>query len=279
MEKTKMTRTEYIEALLPEVRQSIVHFVGPENERRARAKLDEYTTNELAIMYSKQKAAEQAPTPPAPSATWADVERAKQELQRDRERAEERRLDQKLHSDAAVASQRTLHEIRERDRLEPQDRKTFADAAKTLRFGMNQANFNLIRETLGPGFDVYGIKRAIGSGQLLLTTATQSELDQWHAEAVEAHNQALHNASPTELRQAVRAEGARTALEAQAEAQKESDIAHQARDAARRYPPLPTERNGKPLDASFIKRADKTELRYLLQRYGESAVTARLRQG
>jgi hypothetical protein len=158
------------------------------------------------------------------------------------------------------------------------DRQTFIDTSNTLRsFSVNEANFSVIRSTLGEGFTVYGISQGILSNALILAPPTQQQINEWAEQDREAHNQRLLSASPQVLRQAVKSEAEQRRAQSVLETQAEADRAHQVRDAARMYPPLPNERNGKPLNAKFIKAADRTELRFLIQRYGETQVTNRLR--
>ena len=72
--ENKMTRDEYLEALLPAARQATTHFVGTERERRARAMLDECTDSELLVMYNKQVVSGSI-KPHTPALTHEQVER------------------------------------------------------------------------------------------------------------------------------------------------------------------------------------------------------------
>jgi hypothetical protein len=218
-----------------------------------------------------------APVEATPKVTQEDIEREKlrhqEELREIRLRGQAERIaDHELFKLQKQESERPQREAQLR-----RDREMFLAAYQTLRsFGNTAANFTLLREVLGQ-LTLFGIRNAIQANAVQLSPPTQAELETWQAEDVEAHNQRLLSATPTELRQAVKSEAEQRRAQTALEAQKQADFAHQARDEARKYPALPNERNGKPLDASFIKRADRTELRFLIQRYGETAVTNRLR--
>jgi hypothetical protein len=156
------------------------------------------------------------------------------------------------------------------------DRQTLADACRQLHIGNNEANFGIIRSTLGENFSIYQVQQAIQCGAVRVSPATQQELEQWAAESVETHNQFLLNADSQTLRTIARREGAerhQAALQAEADRQLQ---ASQARDAAIGFPPLPAVWKGEPLDAGFIKRAASETLRLLNRRFGAAAVNARL---
>jgi len=72
-----------------------------------------------------------------------------------------------------IRAEQLLHQLRMHEATEPrrkaeavkqekQDRRTFADAAKTIRsFAAIEANFNVIRQTLGDGFSVHQIQQML----------------------------------------------------------------------------------------------------------------------
>jgi hypothetical protein len=158
------------------------------------------------------------------------------------------------------------------------DRQTFADAAKTLRsFAVNEANFNVIRQTIGSGFSVFAIQQALSSNALQLSPPTQQELDQWESERIEQHNEALQNLDPDQLRARVRQEASESRAAA---VQQEADrqlAAATARDAVLGFPPLPTHWQGHQLDASFIRTCDVPTQKLLNKRFGPAQLEARLR--
>src|ERR1700692_790420 len=58
----------------------------------------------------------------------------------------------------------------QRKQAEARDKRTFEDAASTLRsFAVNEANFGLIRSKLGSPFTAYHIQKALASGALQLS--------------------------------------------------------------------------------------------------------------
>jgi hypothetical protein len=145
------------------------------------------------------------------------------------------------------------------------DKQTFANAARTLRsFGVNEANFSWIRQVLGSGFSLYGIQQALASNALSLAPATQEELDQWAAEDIEAHNEALLRANPEELRARVRQESEQTRA---ASAQVESDRqlqAEQQREAPMGFPSLPAD-----ITRERIRAASPSEIKLWMRKYGQ----------
>jgi len=64
----------------------------------------------------------------------------------------------------------------------------------TSHIGSTDANFSLIRTTLGPGFSVYEVGQAVRSGPLHPSPATPEETQQWSREAQEKRQQFLRNA-------------------------------------------------------------------------------------
>ena len=180
-----------------------------------------------------------------------------------------------------------MQEVREPQRLAEekfqleQDRRTFADAARTLRsFGMTIANFNLIRQTVGENFSVYQVQEMIAANGATLSPPTQQELDEWTRQDIEAHNRRLLSADIPTLRKLAREAGARGPVAPQL------DETQKVRQAERVdgtvYPSLPDEfRNGnnpeEVLDAAFIRKCSKETLRLLLKRYGADQVNEALR--
>ena len=96
----------------------------------------------------------------------------------------------------------------EQKQHQAKQRKIFNNAAKSLRtFGTSEANFELIRSTLG-GFSEHSIEQALTSNALQLSPPTQDDLDDWAAEDIETNNESLLKAGPAELRARVRQESA-----------------------------------------------------------------------
>jgi len=196
-----------------------------------------------------------------------------------------------LHIKIEAAANRAMHEHDVKQAREPQrkaeekaqlakDRQTFADAAKTLRsFGVNEANFNIIRQTLGAGFSVYQIRELVAANGATLSPPTQQELNEWERQEIEAHNLALLTADLPTLRKLAREAGARGPVAPQLDETQRVGQAERADGIT--YPPLPDEiRIGDSeelIDAAFIKRCSKEVLRSLIKRYGSDQVTEALR--
>ena len=82
------------------------------------------------------------------------------------------------------------------------DRATFAAACREIgTIGDNEANFNVVRSTLGPGFISYQVQQAVASGAVHLSPASAAEQQAWQAEAAQRRVDFLQNkASIPELR-------------------------------------------------------------------------------
>jgi uncharacterized protein (DUF2252 family) len=197
-----------------------------------------------------------------------------------------------LQIQAERAADHALHQYHVQQAREPQrraeaeaqlaqDRQTFTDAAKTLRtFGVNEANFNVIRQTLGEGFSFYAVQQMVAANGATLSLPTQEELDEWTRQDIEAHNLRLLSMDIPTLRKLAREAGAR------GPAPVAPDETQRVRQAQRAdgfaYPELPEEfREGNGpleiLDASFIKRCSRETYRLLMDRYGSTQITEALR--
>jgi len=250
-----MTRSEIIDLFI--VRAT------PVERRQLRQQLEQMSKQELEEAYEILQ-------------TRSKIQ-AKEEqiLQIQAERAAERALNQ--HYIRQAREPQRLAE--EKAQLE-QDRKTFTEAARTLRsFAVNEANFNVIRQTLGAGFSVYQIQQMLAANGETLSPPTQAELDGWERRAIEEHNLRLRSADIPTLRKLAREAGARgPATPALDETQR---VRAAERNDGIAYPPLPEEfRVGgreEVLDASFIKKCSRETLRLLIKRYGSTQVTEALR--
>jgi hypothetical protein len=197
--------------------------------------------------------------------------------------------DELIRIQAEIAAERELFRLSrepqrkaEAERQAKQDRATFNDAAKTLRsFGLNEANFGVIRSTLGPNFTKFAIQQALAANALNLSLPTQQELDEWTRQDIKAHNTTLLNMDVLSLRKLVREEGARGPV------QPPPDETQRVRQAEEKlfygtYPPMPDEfRDGngpeQVLNAEFIRKCSKETLRLLMKRYGSDQVNEALR--
>jgi hypothetical protein len=155
-----------------------------------------------------------------------------------------------------------------------QDKQTFADAARTLHsFAINDANFHLVRQTLGEGFSLYAIQQMLAANGAILSPPTQQELDEWESERIENHNDALLKMDPEALRARVRQESVeRQQATKQEQAGRELEAAKQ-RDQYGNFRPLPPE-----IDSKAIKTASALQLRNWMRLYGSFQITVRLKE-
>ena len=187
--------------------------------------------------------------------------------------------DQALHSFRMQKAREPQRLAEEKAQLE-QDRKTFADAARTLRsFGITDANFNVTRQTVGTGFSVYQIQEMLAANGAILSGPSQQELDDWTRQDIEAHNRRLLSADIPTLRKLAREAGARGPVAPQPD---ETQRIRAAERVDGTYPPLPDEfRDGngpeQVLNAEFIRRCSKETMRLLLKRYGADQINEALR--
>jgi hypothetical protein len=159
------------------------------------------------------------------------------------------------------------------------DKKVFEDTAKRLElYSLNEANWNIVHSTLGPGLSEFQIQNAVDSGAVRLTPATPSEVQQWRQELAEQRQDWLVNqASPAELREAANRESEQrraAAVQQQADQQLEAAV---VRDSVMGFPPLPEDWRGQKLDANFIKMCDVATHKLLLKRFGSAQLDLRLR--
>jgi len=178
-----------------------------------------------------------------------------------------------------------LFQLQRQRETEPQrkaqvkrDLETFNNAAKTIRtFGVNQANFNVVRQTLGSGFSVYQIREMLAAKASILSPPNQRELDQWESDRIEAHNESLLNLAERDSDQ-LRARVKQEAKEARVQqAQAESDRQIEAirlKDEPFNYPALPSEFTKESL-LQMVKN-DTDKYRFLMTKFGNYNITARL---
>jgi len=247
---------------MEEIVELLVVRAAPHKQQQLRQTLSTYSAEELALV--KQ----------------AIISRAMHKVAED----------ELIRINAEIAAERELFQLsREPQRraeakaqLE-KDRVTFNDSAKTLRsFGLNEANFGVIRSTLGPNFTTYSIQQALASNALNLSPPTQQEQDEWTRQDIKEHNQRLLNMDVPTLRKLAREAGA-----ARGQAAPPPDETQRVRQAEEKfygtaYPPLPDEfRDGngpeQVLNAEFIRKCSKETLRLLLNRYGKDQVNEVLR--
>jgi hypothetical protein len=143
-----------------------------------------------------------------------------------------------------------------------EDKEAFTKICRQHSLSECEANFHLFRST----HSISG-----------LAPASQAEVDQWTAEAVERRNEFLLKADTETLRTLAREEGA---ANRQAAVQTEADLqlaASKSRDAVMGFPLLPDTWQGQKLDSEFIRRCSVETQRLLSRRFGSAQLTARLR--
>lgn len=261
-------KSEIFAPLVPGIMKASGH-----TEQKVREVIDSMTISELLATYDYQLKLGQL----QPYLSAEQIENLQKFVHL--EKAE----DEILQVKAKAAAERAVFELRRHESLEPQrqaqleaDRRTLADAARTLNFGVTEANFNVTRSLLGPGFTVYTIQQAIDSNALLLSAPSQEELDKWHAERVKAHNEFLRNADVETLKRLTREAGQRRT-------QTTMDQVQAVRAAEREmnqpvYEPLTPESRfqGQPITKQLLWRLDKQHARFLVEKYGASQLTARI---
>jgi len=196
-------------------------------------------------------------------------------------------------------AERILHQLRMKELHEPQrakeaekqlakDKTTFVQACKQLRIGNNEANFNLIRQNLGEGFSIFQIREMHAANGGTLAPAKEKEVAQWTQEAQDQEVQRTQEELAQAVRQYDRGNPAplrrirdkerfkSQAANQQAEARQfESTV---QRESNLNFPALPTQFQGQPLDAAFIKKASPETIRFLRKKYGPAQLDLRIRE-
>ena len=166
---------------------------------------------------------------------------------------------------------------------EAEDRETFETTAKRSElYSNNEANWNVVHSTLGPGLSEYQIQQAVHSGAVRLSPATPAEIQEWRREAAEERQDFLINqATPQELALAARQESEHRRIQAHREEEQRQIAAREEMDAAVGYPPLPEfNMHGEKIDAAYLNKISNTNLQLfknLMRKHGAANLTARLR--
>jgi hypothetical protein len=156
------------------------------------------------------------------------------------------------------------------------DRETFLQACKQLYIGDTDANFQLVREVLGPNFSVHMVQQAVNSGAARVSPATPQKIAAWNKEATEERNDYLVNrASSSELRAIANRERQQARQTAQQEQSNREIESAKARDAVwgNQFESLPAE-----IDKTAIKKASADQLKRWIRQFGSAAITQRLRE-
>ncbi|MGA2814357.1 MAG: hypothetical protein ABSG16_23410 [Candidatus Acidiferrum sp.] len=205
----------------------------------------------------------------------------------DAEKLAEAKLEAHIQASADLAAQdfqiRIKQEALSRPKIEAQekaDRETFLEGARRYKsYSTCDANWNLVRASLRPGFTVYDL--ATVASVLNLVPPSDVEQEQYAQEAIKAHNDYLKNASPEELRRIIRQQAdERRAAALQTHVQQQ-DAAREAREANAGFPPIPqVAADGTVLDSAYFIRLSNTNLdlyKQFMRKHGSSNLTARLR--
>lgn len=190
-----------------------------------------------------------------------------------------------LRTNAERAADATLHKYREWKADEPRrlaeqkaslekDRRTFEQAAPRLRsYGLTDANFSVIRSTLGPDFTEFAIRQGITSNALSLSPASQEELIEWQRDFVEKENFRRLAMDTLSLRELVKQEREAKQAVPSVETTEEQRKLRALREDVNQYETLPDEffidGESKPLDAQLIERVLLLPIgKSFLRRYG-----------
>jgi hypothetical protein len=143
------------------------------------------------------------------------------------------------------------------------DRDTFNRCASLYGYSPNQANFGLLHDALGAGFSQYDIETATSTNHVSLAPPTKDELSRWNLEDIEQHNQALLNASTTELKKIAKQESEQNRADEQIkQAQAHLDL-QQQRESTMGFPAMPSD-----ITRKRILAATPSEIKYWSRRYG-----------
>jgi hypothetical protein len=204
----------------------------------------------------------------------------------------EAKKEQLLSIQAEAAANRALHQHYMKQRhdqahkaqlkaTESQDRETFTKACREYNISNIEANFSLIRHTLGPNFNLYQVGQAVTSGAVQAAGATQREQEQWRQEVIEAHNLALLTADLPTLRKLAREAGARIAAGPPPEAMDQVQTVRAAEKSQNnQFQPLLSDSRfkGEIIDLELVRQLDGDSLKQLIRIYGADAITARIRE-
>jgi len=164
------------------------------------------------------------------------------------------------------------------------DHEVFEETTKrSCLYAINEANWTVLHSVLGSGFSEYQIREAVTSGAVRVSPATQEELAAWAQEAAETRADFLINrASPSELREAARLEAEQRRVQFQQQEAERSLAEREKADKQFGYPPLPefNLETSERIDAAYLHRlsnVDRDRFKMLLRKYGNFALTQRLR--
>jgi hypothetical protein len=159
------------------------------------------------------------------------------------------------------------------------DRNTFEQLCNTdgVDISGSEANFRLLRDTLGSGFNLYAAKQAVQSNAVLLSPATPAEINAREAVRIDQHNFKLLTSDVHTLKQLTREEAERRRVEA-AQANADRDLAIRTEIQGQQgFEPLPDTYKGQAVNRAFFLKCSREVMKYFLQRYGSAQIDQRIR--
>lgn len=196
--------------------------------------------------------------------------------------------DDALLAQAEAAAHRTVFALKQYEQDEPKraaqleaDRKTFADAARTLNFGVTESSFNVTRSLLGPGFSAWQIEQALSSNALILPEPSCEETTQWEAERIAQHNHFLKTCDVETLKRLTREAGRRAHLQVRPLDETQRVRAAEQQMHGPVYEPLlPTSRfKGQLITKDLLWRVSKEDVRFIVMKFGEAQLKERILNG
>jgi hypothetical protein len=187
-----------------------------------------------------------------------------------------------IRTQAEIAADNVLHQLRMQKQREPQIKKQLADdraefdkAAKEYRlWSATDANFNVLSRKVGSPFDKYEAKAQVVSGQALVSPPTAAEAAKWNEEDREERVDFLRNhATDKQLRSEANREYVENHQTAAMEALQYQIVLGYERDL-RANPNLP--RVPAEITAQAIRQCDAQTQRHWTKLYGSAQLDARL---
>jgi len=168
------------------------------------------------------------------------------------------------------------------------DKEVFAALCRKHLIANVEANFSLLRNLLGNEFIEHSATQAIASGTVRLAPAKEKEVAQWTQEAQDQEVQRTQEELAEAVRQYDRGNPAPLRRIRNQERIKSQTASQQAearqfeetvqRESNLNFPALPTQFQGQPLDAAFIRKALPETIRFLRKKFGPANLDQRIRE-
>jgi hypothetical protein len=143
------------------------------------------------------------------------------------------------------------------------DRDTFAKSAK-YRYAVNDANYFLLKSTIGSGFSQRDIDNAIATNQVSLAPPTRAEQEYWKAEDIEQRQDFLINhATREQLKAAACEQSEQTRAQEHAALAQANLNSQRDRELTMGFPQIPAD-----ITRERIRKASPSEIKYWSKRYG-----------